>query len=446
MAGDVEELLAGISPLRGAGAAISRGRALVGERTNDFGGIVLDFVGSGQTGYRQRGIHHPERANVSTLIADDPPTQSEDGAIRLERQFKIECHLAGVDAAKQVLPAILDPFDWPVEAHRGERNQHILGIKIALDAETAADIRQDASDAPLVDAERGRGQSPRRMRPLTRCPDGQFPADRIRARQNAAGFHRHARVALHPKPIAHHVIGVDERCLHIAEALRPACRNISGCGNMQQLRLSRDCLLGIGQRRQWLIVDDGGFERFLRMGAIPGHHDCHRLPDIPHDIASKRILWARQQRWDPDQNRDCRRALPNIAEAKSVDHTGRRTNGAQIDVANSRVSVRATQYSGVQNSRHAQVVDETPLAAQKTGVLEPRDPRPHHLCAHYSTLQQRPAFAIALRMSKGGRTHCIIKSAEGHRPGGRRPASAWRPFCPLGSSLWSPCGPRSLLE
>ena len=423
MAGNVEEPLAGISPLRGAGAAVSRGRALVRERTDDFGGIVLDFVGSGQTGYRQRSIHDPQRANVSTLIADDPPTHAEDGAVRLERQFKIECHLARVDAAKQVLPAILDPFDRPVEAHRGKRNQNILGINVALDAETAADIRQDASDTPFVHAEHGCGHAPRGMRPLTRCPYGQFPADRIRARQDAAGFHRHARSSAACEADR---APRDRRSMNAAFTSPKPCVQraaiFPGAVTCNNGASAATACSASARARQWLIFDFCGFERFLRMGAIRGHHDRHRLPDIPDDFASKRILCAGQQRRDPDHNRDRRRALPNIAKAKSVDHAGRRTNCAQIDFANSRVGVRAAQYSGVQNSRHAQIIDETCLAAQKTGVFETRDPRPHHLCAHYSTLQKRSAFAIALTMSKGAGRIAPSKVPSGHRR--RRPKAS----------------------
>ena len=80
------------------------------------------------------------------------------------------------------------------------------------------------------------------MRPLTRCPYGQFPADRIRARQDAAGFQRHARIALHAKAIAHHVIGFLEGRFYVAEALRPARRNISRRGIVQQWRPCRAVL------------------------------------------------------------------------------------------------------------------------------------------------------------------------------------------------------------
>ena len=88
-------------------------------------------------------------------------------------------------ASKEMFPAILDPFDRPIEARRGKRNQNVLRINVALNAETAADVGQDASDTPFFHAEHGCGDAPRGMRPLTRCPYGQFAANRIRARQDA---------------------------------------------------------------------------------------------------------------------------------------------------------------------------------------------------------------------------------------------------------------------
>ena len=44
----------------------------------------------------------------------------------------------------QVLAAVLDPFHRALEPHRRDADQHVLGIDLAADAETAADMRLEA--------------------------------------------------------------------------------------------------------------------------------------------------------------------------------------------------------------------------------------------------------------------------------------------------------------
>ena len=44
----------------------------------------------------------------------------------------------------QMLAAVLDPFHRPVEPHRRDADQHVLGIKLAADAEAAADVGLEA--------------------------------------------------------------------------------------------------------------------------------------------------------------------------------------------------------------------------------------------------------------------------------------------------------------
>ena len=46
-----------------------------------------------------------------------------------------------------MLAAVLDPLHRPAERARQERDQQILGIDVALDAETAADVERDAAHA-----------------------------------------------------------------------------------------------------------------------------------------------------------------------------------------------------------------------------------------------------------------------------------------------------------
>ena len=62
------------------------------------------------------------------------------------------CEVARVVAGQEMLAPVLDPFDRPAAAARGERDEEILRIELAAHAEAAADIVLDQSNGVLGEA------------------------------------------------------------------------------------------------------------------------------------------------------------------------------------------------------------------------------------------------------------------------------------------------------
>ena len=64
----------------------------------------------------------------------------EDAALGVDRGADLVPLLARVIGGDQMLAPVLDPFHRPAEPQRGEADQHVLGIKLAANAEAAADM------------------------------------------------------------------------------------------------------------------------------------------------------------------------------------------------------------------------------------------------------------------------------------------------------------------
>ena len=84
------------------------------------------------------------------------PAHGENRAVAPARDLHLAIDLARVVGRDQMLAAILDPFHRPADEPRRERDQKILGIELALDAEAAADVDLDHVDVALGDPEHRR--------------------------------------------------------------------------------------------------------------------------------------------------------------------------------------------------------------------------------------------------------------------------------------------------
>ena len=158
------------------------------------------------------------------------------------------------------------------------------------------------------------------------------------------------------------------------------------------------------------------------MGAIRGHHDCHRLPDIPDDFASKWILCARQQRRDA-------RPKPGLPAGSAKYRQGkkRRPRRPRRERRSDRFCEFARGREGCAVQRRAKLPARSDHRRNSPGHAGDGGPRaagpaPPSSLRPLSTLQKRPAFAIALRMSKGVGRIGISKVPRAIGHGGRRPA------------------------
>ena len=90
------------------------------------------------------------RAHIGALVEEELVVDGEDAAFGVDAGADPVLLLARVIGADQMLAPVLDPFDRPVQPHRGDADQHVLRIKLAADAEATAHMR-------LVDVHRAPG-------------------------------------------------------------------------------------------------------------------------------------------------------------------------------------------------------------------------------------------------------------------------------------------------
>ena len=95
-----------------------------------------------------------------------------------------------------MLVPILDPAHRPDNPAGQERDQEILGIDVALDAEATADVGRRDAYAAFRQIEKRRRLAAEPMHHLSRGPDGDRISPLVVDADNAAAFHRHAAVAV----------------------------------------------------------------------------------------------------------------------------------------------------------------------------------------------------------------------------------------------------------
>src|SRR5215467_4609838 len=105
-----------------------------------------------------RGIVDDANADriPSAAIGDDLVADGKDAALIVETNFQLVRLVARVSRAHQMLVPILDPAHRPDNPAGKKRDQEILWINMALNAEAAAHIRCRYAHAALRQIENGR--------------------------------------------------------------------------------------------------------------------------------------------------------------------------------------------------------------------------------------------------------------------------------------------------
>ena len=188
----IDQPLAHEGGLVAAGRAIGRGRRLVGEAEMADRAIGRHAIGPGQDA--RRHVHDARRvgAHIGALIVEIAVVDREDDAVVVDRGADAVQLLARMIGRDQMLAPVLDPFHRPIELFRGDADQHVLGIKLAADAEAAADMGFVDVDAARRQPEHARQQFLDAVRHLGGAVQFENVARGVVAADGAAGFQRHA--------------------------------------------------------------------------------------------------------------------------------------------------------------------------------------------------------------------------------------------------------------
>ena len=111
---------------------------------------------------------------IGTDIDRHVAAQSEDRAVAAAGHLDGAGNITGVVDGQKVLAAVLDPFDRALEAVRGEGDQEVLGIEIAADTKSPADVALDQVDVCHIEPQHRGERAAVLERHLGRAVQDQF--------------------------------------------------------------------------------------------------------------------------------------------------------------------------------------------------------------------------------------------------------------------------------
>src|SRR5262249_48885517 len=111
--------------------------------------------------------------------------------------LKVSFEVAGMISRREMLAAVLDPFDWASDVTRREWNEEVLGIELAANAKSAADVVFHHANGCFRQAHVLRQDFPIRERHLGGAEDRQASHRYVPFGDKATRLHRHRGEALH---------------------------------------------------------------------------------------------------------------------------------------------------------------------------------------------------------------------------------------------------------
>ena len=140
-------------------------------------------------------------------------------------------------------------------------------------------------------------------------------------------------------------------------------------------RVQRPSTIDCGRERLVVDFDQGG--RVLRPVRAVRDHRRHRLADITNlsvreDRRIERMPYRARRLGQ--RHGDTGQVGAEILQGEDRPNSRRGLGGRRVDPANPRMSLAASDESGVQQIGEPKIVDETGPPPQKRRVLDPRDP------------------------------------------------------------------------
>ena len=231
----------------------------------------------------------------------------ENAALGIDRGADLVTLLARMIGRDQVLAPVLDPFHRPPKPQRGEADQHVLGIKLATNAEPAAHMALEQMHARSAAAEHAGDAGAIPVRHLGGAIKLQHVAGGVVARDGAARLQRHAGMPPDGKIEFDDDSGVAKRRREIAIGLFHDRR----LGRTAVLEFPRRCA-GVEDDRQFFDRDGDEIGRVLRHVGVDRKHRRDRLADIAHALPGQNRLAIGRQAFNAGQAEIDRRNLGDI--------------------------------------------------------------------------------------------------------------------------------------
>ena len=128
-------------------------------------GEIVELVWAGQM---HRGVVGDTGADriPGAAIGNEAVAKCKQPAVVVEGGLDIVDLVARMAGGHEMLVPVLDPADRPLHRARKERDEQFLGIDVAFDAKTAADVERDAANPRLGHVQHRGGLAPQPVHDL----------------------------------------------------------------------------------------------------------------------------------------------------------------------------------------------------------------------------------------------------------------------------------------
>ncbi len=320
------------------------------------------------------------RGLIGAHAGEHVDVEREKFAGLVERQGRLDNRVARLVVGKEALGAAGQPAHRPPDLFRGNEQRRVFGVAGGAHAKAAADIAAHDAHPLGRHAEALRDVLAQHEGALRGAGENVAIAGAVVAGQRAARLHRRHDDALVDEPHPRNVRGAGKRLLDVmpvgAGKARPVERDIARRLGPDLRRLRPDRGGDIGHRRAHVIIHQHPLGSIARGRVGFGHHQRHRVADMPHHIAGQR----RARRHDKPGAVRHRRDARYIAESSSRqicggqdrEHAWERAGGSGFDPADRGEGVRRADKDGVRFAGLSLVVAEPAGAGQQPAVLVAR--------------------------------------------------------------------------
>ena len=289
------------------------------------------------------------------------------------------------------------PFHRPARHFRRPQHQHVLVIDGRFHAVGTADVAGNDAHLAFRHADHLlRDVHPIWIGVLQRGVDRIAVVGRIVIRQRRARFDRRGRDPVDDKFVADDAIRFLKRRVGgvlVTDQMNEG--DVVGRLVPHQRRAVRDSAFGIGNCRQWIVIDDNQLRCIGRLRLRLCDHERNAVADATHPVRhqgrKRRCIGCRAV---PQLSR---RIARHIAPAKRLpvgagqhrEHTRRSLCGGRVDGQDLRMRMGGAQDHAVHHSRQRPIVGEPATAPQQARIFRPR----HGLskCVFPHDFQSRPA-------------------------------------------------------
>ena len=273
LCGNVQQAFHHENAVLATGAAVGRHDHLVGERDLHVGVVVGDVVAAQQGALAVDGHGQTVRI-ISTRIVDEFILDAQDFTVLAQCDFRPMDLIPLLGGGHEILAAILDPFDGPIELHRRPGQQHLFGVEHHnLGPERAADERRYHPHLRFGKIEHGRDAVADNNGRLGGVPHGQALHLVIPPGHDAPVLHGRGNAMIVVEPALDHYVGLFFGLGVVAFPLDDVRRQVGVQVFVDQRSIGRERFLQARHRGQRLDIHKNLLGRVL--GDVAAFGDDH---------------------------------------------------------------------------------------------------------------------------------------------------------------------------